>query len=412
MAVWEFNRGEWTEAYVFLRLLGDGRIYGASADLVKDEQTYIDIINVIRDEPDKYLIFERYISDEKVFVKSNNGVETLKIVTAPEFAEKATILYETIKRINAGNRKINVPEIQAYLEELSIDSPKANLSKSAKKKFGAKTDIIVTAEDSFDHIRTVSGFSIKSHLGSSPTLFNSSTTSGFIYQIVGCDTDGMYRLNYKEKFLSIIESIKNDYRLEYVGCRNDIFEQNIRVVDSRMDEILQYAMLMNVRYIDGLDSPSIVKVCDALADKNPLEVRNPQIFYTAKMKSFLFASFAGMTASTEWNGRKLLTGGYIDVDKNGEMLYYRAMSDDVFENYLYSHTYIDRPDGGYKKDLAVAEAKAFIDEGRTLTEAERNMIIYENGLDGVKKKIKEDYGYVYQDNGKFYIVINFKIRFR
>ena len=45
MAVWEFNRGEWTEAYVFLRLLGDGRIYGASANLVKDELTYIDIIN-------------------------------------------------------------------------------------------------------------------------------------------------------------------------------------------------------------------------------------------------------------------------------------------------------------------------------------------------------------------------------
>ena len=30
MAVWEFNRGEWTEAYVFLRLLGEGRIYGDS----------------------------------------------------------------------------------------------------------------------------------------------------------------------------------------------------------------------------------------------------------------------------------------------------------------------------------------------------------------------------------------------
>lgn len=51
MAVWEFNRGEWTEAYVFLRLLGEGRIYGASADLVKDEKTYIDIVNIIRAEP-------------------------------------------------------------------------------------------------------------------------------------------------------------------------------------------------------------------------------------------------------------------------------------------------------------------------------------------------------------------------
>ena len=412
MAVWEFNRGEWTEAYVFLRLLGDGRIYGASADLVKDEQTYIDIINVIRDEPDKYIIFERYISDEKVFVKSYNGVETLKIVTAPELTNKATFLYEKIKKVSAGNRKISVPEIQAYLEDLSIDNPKANLSKSAEEKYGAKTDIIVTTEDSFDHIRTVSGFSIKSHLGSSPTLFNSSSTSGFVYQIIGCDTDGMYRLNYKEKLLDIIETIKKDYRLEYVGCRNDIFEQNIRVVDSRMDEILQYAMLMNIRYIDGLNSSTISKVCDALAEKNPLEVRNPKIFYSAKMKTFLFASFAGMTASTVWSGRKLLTGGYIDVSRNGEMLYYRAMSDDVFENYLFNHTFIDRPDGGYKKDLAVAEAKAFLDNGRKLTEAERNNIIFKNDLKRTKKSIKEDFGYVYQIDDKFYIVINFKIRFK
>lgn len=34
MARWQFNRGEWTKAYVFMRLLGEGRIYGASSDLV------------------------------------------------------------------------------------------------------------------------------------------------------------------------------------------------------------------------------------------------------------------------------------------------------------------------------------------------------------------------------------------
>ena len=31
--IWRFNRGEWTEAYVFLKLLSDGKIYGATEDL-------------------------------------------------------------------------------------------------------------------------------------------------------------------------------------------------------------------------------------------------------------------------------------------------------------------------------------------------------------------------------------------
>lgn len=419
MALWEFNRGEWTEAYVFLRLLGDGRIYGASVDLKKDEQTYIDIINIIRDEPDKCLIFERFIEDEVAYVQSFKGDEKLKVITAPELTEKAAFLYEQIKKVAAGDRKIKVPEIQEYMEGLSIDSPKANLSESAKEKYGAKTDIIVTTEDSFDHVRTVGGFSIKSHIGSSPTLFNCSQSSGFVYKVVGCDVDGMHRLNYRGGFLDIISAIKEEYSLEYAGCRNEIFEQNIRVVDSRMDEILQNAILMLVGYIDNLDVSSIPEISKALATLNPIGVRNPEVFYDAKLKAFLFASFAGMTASTEWNGRKKLTGGYIDVDREGELLYYRAISDDIFENYLFNHTYVDRPDRGVSKDLAVAEAKAVIDERRNLTDEEISSIEYTEKIDKktnenkkVKKSKKGDFGYVYQDGDYFYIAINFQVRFR
>ena len=69
MAVWQFNRGEWTEAYVFMRLLGDGRIYGASSELTKDDSTYIDIINIIREEPDKMLIFERFVDANIAYQK-------------------------------------------------------------------------------------------------------------------------------------------------------------------------------------------------------------------------------------------------------------------------------------------------------------------------------------------------------
>ena len=253
---------------------------------------------------------------------------------------------------------------------------------------------------------------IKSHIGSSPTLFNSSQSSGFVYKIVGCDINGMHRLNYKEGFLDIISAIKDRYSLEYAGCRNEIFEQNIRVVDSRMDEILQNAILMQVGYLDGLDSTSIPEISKALATLNPIGVRNPGVFYEAKLKAFLFASFAGMTASTEWNGRKKLTGGYIDVDRDGELLYYRAISDDIFENYLFKHTYVDRPDRGVSKALAVAEAKAVVDENRKLTDVERNKVIYKNRVSGPKNSKKGDFGYVYQDGDDFYIVINFQVRFR
>jgi DNA (cytosine-5)-methyltransferase 1 len=412
MGVWEFNRGEWTEAYVFLRLLGEGRLYGANVDLKKDELTYIDIVNIIRDEPDKCLIFERFIRDEVAYVQSYKGDEKLKVILAPELSERAAYLYEAIKNVSAGQRKIRLPMIQKYLEDLSIDSPKANLSEKAKERYGAKTDIIVTTEDSFDHVRTVGGFSIKSHIGSSPTLFNCSSTSGFVYRVVGCNEEGMHLLNYKGGFLDIIKSIKETYSLEYAGCRNPIFEQNIRMIDWRMDDILSHAMLMIAGYQEGLGTSAMVDVCKALAAQNPLGARNPDFFYETKLKCFLFASFAGMTATKEWNGRKKLTGGYIDVDREGELLYYRAISDDIFENYLFRHTYFDRPDRGANKELAVEEAKAFVDENRHLTKEERNALIYKDGVSGMKNNKKGDFGYVYRNGEEYFIDINFQIRFR
>ncbi len=33
--IWRFNRGEWTEAYVFLKLLSEGKIFSATEDLKK-----------------------------------------------------------------------------------------------------------------------------------------------------------------------------------------------------------------------------------------------------------------------------------------------------------------------------------------------------------------------------------------
>ena len=413
MAVWEFNRGEWTEAYVFLRLLGEGRIYGASAELVRDERTYIDIVNIIRDEPNAFFKFERFIEDEMAKVRAFDGDNVIfKIITAPELNDQASFLYNEIMSASGGNRKLKVPAIQQYLEELRFSSPKANLSDSALQQYGAKTDIIITSQSSLDNSRTTEGFSVKSHLGSNPTLFNCSQTSGFLYRISGCDIEGMHRINKLDSFRTMIAEIKNNYSLEYIGCRNPIFEQNIGIVDSRMDEILNAALLILYGYYDDSINSDLPSVCSKLIELNPINRRNAAEFYEAKLKDFLFSSFAGLTASTPWSGRRRLSGGYIDVSQSGELLYYRAISDDIFANYLFRNTKIDVPDRGVNKALALETAKVYLDEGRDLTQSEINSIIYKNGIGGTRNSKKGDFGYVYQDNGEYFIAINFQIRFR
>ena len=324
MARWQFNRGEWVQAYVFMRLLGEGRIYGASSDLIKEDSVFAKMENIIRDETNKILIFERFIEDKIAYGKTSKDGDGIAVATVPEASEYAQFLYDSVKTF-APRRVTSVME----------------------------------------------AFSEKARVGGPVTLFYPSPTSSFTSEVTGCDKGGMYRINSKDSFLSIIAEIKENYSLQYVGCRNETFEQNIALVDSRMEEILNTAVLVQALYY-GTCGSGVKEICDKVIELNPIHVKNPQLFYPIKFKDFLLASFAGMTASSVWNGRKKLTGGYIDVSKSGDMLYYRAMSDDIFGNYLFENTYFDRPDRGMGKD----------------------------------------FGYVYENKGHYYIDLNFQVRFR
>lgn len=44
------NKGEWSELYVFLKLLGDGILYAGDKNLNKIENSYYPVIEIIRNE--------------------------------------------------------------------------------------------------------------------------------------------------------------------------------------------------------------------------------------------------------------------------------------------------------------------------------------------------------------------------
>lgn len=409
MDVWKFNKGEWTEAYVFLKILGDGRIYGADQQLHKDPMTYMDIVNIIRDEPDRYLRFERLMRNEVEAIEAYDSDVCFKIITARELRYKASRLYRDIMALSAKGAGA-IPTAEAYLKDLHLAGPKARISREACEKYGAKTDIIITAQSNIDNATTTTGFSIKSHLGSSATLFNSSQTSGFLYRINGCTDEGMHIINsISSSFVKSLKYIRDNYSMSYIGCRNEMFSDNLSLVDSKMDEIMQCAILASLGYYDNNTPKKIQDVCHSIIDINPLRHRRPEIFYPFKFKEFLFDSFAGMTATNSWNGRKLLTGGYIDVSPEGELLYYRAMSDDVFESYLFKHTYIDMPDRGINSAMAILKGKTTL-ENREPTEEEINEIKYTRNCNLRAKK--SDWGYVYKNNEDYLLAINFQVRFK
>lgn len=247
-------------------------------------------------------------------------------------------------------------------------------------------------------------------MGQPSTLFNSGDGSRLIYRINNCTDLRMNEINAIESETGIIQAIKNDSNLslEFVKTGKDVFSDNLQFIDTRMIEIINTAVLIQVQYLDAPSSNDLKDIVKMVSKYNPLNIKRPEQFYTAKFKNFLFATLAGLTASREWDGKVRMTGGYIDVGKDGELFYYRAISDEIFCSYLYENTYIDRPSRGINKDLAIAKSKAAL-QNRTLTEDE---IIEVTFKDGKKKDKKGNWGYIFKEGNSYYIAINWQIRFR
>ena len=243
-------------------------------------------------------------------------------------------------------------------------------------------------------------------MGSPSSLFNSGDGSRLIFKIVGCTEKRMHEINLIEDELKIIQAIKDDkdLSLEFVKTGKEEFAGNLEYIDTQMLKIITMTMLVQTKYLSPAKSSNLRDIVNVVSELNPLSVMYPEHFYEAKFKDFLFASLAGLTASKKWDGKTRMTGGYIDVNKDGELLYYRAISNEIFCSYLYENTFIDRPDRGHNKDIAIEKAKAYF-ENRTVSDAE---------IEAIKKAKdkKGNCGFVYEENGEYFIAINFQVRFR
>ena len=116
------------------------------------------------------------------------------------------------------------------------------------------------------------------------------------------------------------------------------FTWNLEHFDTRMLEVFNTMLLSSYGYLEVKpDSSSLADVADAVSQINPLHVHSPETVYITMFKEFLYLSFAGLTASKKWDGTRHINGGYIDVKRNGEVLYYRAVSDNQFTSFLFNN---------------------------------------------------------------------------
>lgn len=360
------NKGEWSELYTFFRLLRDGRIFAADANANRIENMFFPIMKIYREDiENSHLSFE---TGEKIRIYKNN--ELIDEYELSEMECASSLLYHgIIERNSSDEGAYEIQGVEALMDKMHITKVKAP-SKD-------KSDISMRIHDIQTGFESDVGFSIKSDIGSLPTLLNSGLNTNIEYEITGFDDEKMNRINSINKSTSksymkdrIHELFNIAESVKFLKIVDDTFETNLMMIDSMFPEIYGEFILNHYRHMDdGVNN--CVDLCNLLEESNPLGIRNPKVFYRYKIKKLLCASALGMTPGKLWNGLDDASGGYIIVKKDGDILCFHLYNRNFFEDYLLNNTKIDRPSAS-----------------------------------------RYDYAYVYKYDNRYFIRLNAQIRFK
>lgn len=359
------NKGEWSELYAFARLLKDGKIYAADENVNRLNDIFFPILKLVRADIDNQDI--DYHPGEKILIYKNN--EKIGEIDSDYLEKNTNILFDSIfKGDNKEKGAFEISGLDQFLENMKIKQIKAPSTE--------KVDIRMQIHDVKTGFAPIAGFSVKSDVGSPPTLLNAGNNTKFRYLIEGLTDKDMDEINaidksvcseyMKARFEALFQRARN---VKFDRMLDKTYENNLMLIDSMLPEIygnfiLYHYMTMNEKRVD------CEALCNLLEEKNPIGYSR-RYFYTYKIKKLLCASALGMTPGKEWDGNEAATGGYVIVKRDGEVLCYHIYNRNFFESYLLKNTTIDRPSAS-----------------------------------------RYDYGYVFKENGKHYIDLNIQIRFK
>jgi hypothetical protein len=321
------NKGEWSEMYVLLRLLGEGKIYSADENVHKIEEIYFPILKIIREETSTKKC--EYEIRNKVQIYLNDTL--VKEIPTSDFNQEADYLYKQI--VVGKNRTFPIEKTEQFMHEIYCNRLAAPSTD--------KTDITMQIHDIQTGYTPVCGFSIKSEIGSAPTLINASGATNFIFEVTGLSDkqiDSINAIEARTKIKDRMDRIFSEAQeVKFLRVSSETFDRNLMLIDSRLTELVAYSLLYHYR--DSIINCS--EVIDKLEKDNPMGYPTSG-FYKYKFKKFLCSAALGMTPAKMWDGIDEANGGYIIVTASGDVLAYHIYNRACFEQYLLNQTRFER----------------------------------------------------------------------
>lgn len=379
------NKGDWSELYVFAKLLSEGKLFQSDIDLNRDENNYYEVIKAYREEGKSSLEFERnqsillyLISDENRKLIGEFSKDYLK-----EISEK---IYTGI--VNGSGKSFEIPTIEDFIKNSKIQKLTAKVT--------SKSDIKLRIYDHRLAKEADLGFSIKSLLGDDSTLFNTGLGNNFLYTIepdknisISEFNESTYKPDGKiSKLTYRLQKLINEYSatIKFKSIQSSQLWRNLKMVDGDLPEIVAYCLLY--RWIDR--TSVISELVTLLENRDPLNfyngVHSEQKLYDYKIKKFLAECAMGMTSEKPWQGIYDAIGGVIICKQDGDIVCFHIYDFNLFREYLLNNTKFEQASTGEDKN----------NPGTPRT---------------TKSTKKFYYGWLYKENEELLFKINLQVRF-
>jgi hypothetical protein len=293
-----YNKGEWTELLVLAQLLCEGRVV-VGKYRAEEQIRELQVLSISRSSSSK----EDFGIDSDFIRLAATGHTLLRSTVCAK-------TYSLLPAIRVGKWVFSATEGDDLLKLLGI---------SQLKTGGEKSDLYINVLDPLTGATGLQGYTIKSFLGSSPTLFNAGLATNFTFEIspgvTPTETRRLNALPIREMCRELVDS-GHSLNLHEI---NATFSENLSLLDSRMTDVVAAAMLAYYSMRCGT-SGNLRLIAEYLAASNPLGVTNPSVFYDHKLKDFLEAATYGMFPSKAWDGKRTAPGGLLIVDKSGDLV--------------------------------------------------------------------------------------------
>ena len=352
------NRGEWSEIYIFLKLLDDGKVYAADSNMQKIDTVYLNILKILREETSGNLYEYKTGTPIKIDL---NGVDVGPDINHSDLQAVKNELWNKFLTTPTGN--ISSETIESFLTSIHITKLKSP-PMATNSFFGGTEDIVLQVSDYRTSIISNVGFSCKSEFKHKATLFNASANNtNFCFELTGNINDDL--MNHVNNLFTLKR--KKDGTIKYDIAVADRIKalKDAGVIIKFAKQFVESAK-RNIVLSGGMEMPSVVacilknyywehngetahssfsEAIRYVISQNPAEYpfSDVESIYRSKIGKLLYDMFTGMRLGKPWDGRSNVSGGYIVVKDDGDVLAYHTTLANEFKDFLIDKLGLETP---------------------------------------------------------------------